>query len=453
MSLPIYPTNKDSGLQWLGDVPAHWIFKRLRVVAELNPSKSEINDFERDAEVSFLPMEAIGDDGSLKLERTRSIQQVETGYTYFRDGDVTLAKITPCFENGKGALMRGLQGGVGFGTTELIVARPRAAHTSGEYLNWIFRSPGFRKQGEASMYGAGGQKRVPDDFVRNLAWAFPPLPEQTAIAAFLDRETGKIDALIEEQEKLLTLLAEKRQATISHAVTRGLNADAPMKDSGIAWLGRVPMHWEVYPLKRRLAFLTSGSRGWAEHYADDGALFIRIGNLTRDSVRLDLADIQRVAVPSGSEGERTRVEPSDILFSITAYLGSVAVVPDDIEPAFVSQHVALARLRDGNVLPSWAAYVALSSVGKTYLETQGYGGTKVQLSLDDVANMLLTVPPPEEQCAIVTFLEKEISKIDALRTEAQHVIHLLKERRTALIAAAVTGKIDVRNAAPEELAA
>ena len=103
------------------------------------------------------------------------------------------------------------------------------------------------------------------------------------------------------------------------------------KDSGVEWLGEVPEHWNVMPFKRDLIFLTSGSRGWADHYSEDGALFIRIGNLTRDSIRLDLSDIQRVSVPAGAEGERTKVQPGDVLFSITAYLGSVAVVPENID--------------------------------------------------------------------------------------------------------------------------
>jgi type I restriction enzyme S subunit len=111
------------------------------------------------------------------------------------------------------------------------------------------------------------------------------------------------------------------------------------KETGVEWLARVPTHWEVMSLKRDLKFLTSGSRGWAGHYADDGALFIRIGNLTRESIGLDLSDTQRVQVPDGTEGERTRVKPGDVLFSITAYLGSVAVVPDDLEPAYVSHNM------------------------------------------------------------------------------------------------------------------
>jgi type I restriction enzyme S subunit len=210
---------KNSGVEWLGEVPAHWKVKRLRFVADLNPSKSEIAELSRDAEISFLPMEAIGDDGRLNLDRTRLIGDVESGYTYFREGDVTIAKITPCFENGKGAVMRGLVGGIGFGTTELVVTRPREQQSTSEYLHWLFVSTPFRKLGEAAMYGAGGQKRTPDDFVRDFAIAFPDVKEQAVIAVFLDRETAKLDVLTGEAEKGIALLKERRSALISAAVT------------------------------------------------------------------------------------------------------------------------------------------------------------------------------------------------------------------------------------------
>lgn len=214
------------------------------------------------------------------------------------------------------------------------------------------------------------------------------------------------------------------------------------KDSGVEWLGAVPGHWQVLPLKRDIAFLTSGSRGWAEHYSDEGALFLRIGNLTRDGIGLDLSDIQRVDVPEGTEGARTQVQQGDVLFSITAYLGSVAVVPAGLETAYVSQHVALARLRKDLFLPEWVAYVVSSWIGKTYLETQGYGGTKVQLSLEDVANTLVTAPPLPEQLAIATFIRYETAKLDNLMAEQEKLIALLKEKRQAVIAHAVTKGLD-----------
>jgi type I restriction enzyme S subunit len=210
---------KDSGVAWLGQVPAHWNLTRLRFIARFNPSKSEIASLLPETEVSFLPMDAIGDDGSLRLDATRPLSAVEQGYTYFRDGDLLIAKITPCFENGKGALAAGLLGGIGFGTTELIVVRPLPGRAVAAYLQWLFVGPDFRNAGTAAMYGAGGQKRVPDEFVRNFVVAVPPPAEQRAIAAFLDRECGKIDTLISESERAIALLKERRAALISAAVT------------------------------------------------------------------------------------------------------------------------------------------------------------------------------------------------------------------------------------------
>ena len=128
-------------------------------------------------------MSAIGEDGSLSLDFEKPVGELENGYTYFRNGDVTIAKITPCYENGKGALMHGLTQGVGFGTTELIVVRPKQDVSCGKFLHFLFVSTVFRNIGESHMYGAGGQKRIPDDFVRNFSTGFPPFAEQAAIAA------------------------------------------------------------------------------------------------------------------------------------------------------------------------------------------------------------------------------------------------------------------------------
>lgn len=445
MRLSRYPEYKASGARWLGEVPSHWLLARLRRCVRLNPSKTEVASCPRDLEVSFLPMEAVGDDGSLNLERQRPIQDVESGYTYFRDGDVAFAKITPCFENGKGALMAGLSHGFGFGTTELTVARPILGKMSSEFLHWIFRSPNFRAEGEASMYGAGGQKRVPDDFVRELLWAIPPEPERERIAAFLDRETAKIDALIAEQEKLLALLAEKRQATISHAVTRGLDPNVPMKDSGIPWLGDVPAHWDVRRLKTLSIFTTSGPRSWSERITEDGSLFIQSGDLD-DNLEVDFFNAKRVTVGEDAEAARTRLANGDIVICITgAKTGNIAVCGAVPEPAFVNQHLCLVRLGE-KVLSRFLGLALKSRFGQVQLELSQYG-LKQGLSLENIRELLIVCPPLAEQERIVSRIDVEGARLLALRNEVEHAIALLTERRSALISAAVTGKIDVRDAA------
>lgn len=209
---------KDSGVEWLGEVPAHWIVGAVRRFHSLNPSKREIHSRDRHEQVTFLPMEAIGETGSIDLNRTRAISDVETGYSYFADGDVVIAKITPCFENGKGAAIKGLIGGVGFGTTELIVLRP-SPQISQQYSWWLFAATGFRRFAEGHMEGSAGQKRVQDEWLKAQKIALPPRNEQDAIVSHLDRATGRIDTLIDKTERSIELLREHRNALITAAVT------------------------------------------------------------------------------------------------------------------------------------------------------------------------------------------------------------------------------------------
>ncbi|NKN13964.1 restriction endonuclease subunit S [Rhizobium laguerreae] len=440
-----YPRYRPSGAEWLGDIPGHWEVKRIAALfsevveqgADNLPILSvSIHDGVSDKEL---------DPEEMDRKVTRSDDRSK--YKRVARGDLVYN------------MMRAWQGGFGAVETEgmvspaYVVARPKG-QLSARFTELLLRTP-------AAVEEMRRRSRGVTDFRLRLYWeefkgidvVVPPPSEQKAVLAFLQRETVKIDALVEEQKRLIDLLKEKRQAIISHAVIKGLNPDAPMKDSGIDWLGQVPEHWELTRLKRELDFLTSGSRGWADHYSDNGSLFIRIGNLTRDTTGLDLTDIQRVEVPRGSEGERTMVRGGDLLFSITAFLGSIAVVPPELETAYVSQHVALARLKPSALRPQWVAYVTLSDVGKTYLATQGYGGTKIQLSLSDVAMLPVPCPPTGEQDEILDFLESETLRFEQLANDAHMAIGLLNERRVALISAAVTGKIDVSSALRKEEAA
>lgn len=445
MSLPRYVEYKDSGIRWLGSVPRHWKMRRYKnVFVEREERSSEGSEtlLSVSAYTGVTPRADIIDEGE-HLSRAESLE----GYKICYPSDLVM-NIMLAWNRGLGISRFN-----GIVSPAYSVFRIQSGDES-RFLDYMVRSDRITLYYKAFSAGVVDSRlRLYPDTFGSLYCALPPPDEQSLIADFLDRETAKIDALIAEQEKLLALLAEKRQATISHAVTRGLDPNVPMKDSGIPWLGNIPARWEVLPLKRDLAFLTSGSRGWAEHYADEGALFLRIGNLTRDDVELDLSDIQRVAPPEGSEGERTRVESGDILFSITAYLGSVAVVPEALEVAYVSQHVALARLHGRRFLPKWVAYATLSRLGTTYLANQGYGGTKVQLSLDDIACLPVTAPPLDEQRETLALLERELRKFESIRMDCVTAVGLLRERRSALIAAAVTGQIDVRGAVREAQAA
>lgn len=444
MSFPRYPEYKDSGVEWLGEVPVNWEVKRLRNVATLNPSKSEIAHLPRDTEISFLPMEAVGDDGTLVLDRTRPIREVESGYTYFREGDVTIAKITPCFENGKGAVMRGLHNGHGFGTTELIVARPSEGTTTSDYLHLLFTSHPFRQLGEASMYGAGGQKRVPDDFVRNFAVAFPPLEEQTAIATFLDHETAKIDALVVEQQKLIDLLQEKRQAVISRAVTKGLNPNAPMKDSGVAWLGEVPAHWDVRALKNIVSTPITDGPHETPQFLDEGVPFVSAEAVSQGFINFEKIRGHISAEDHQRYSQKYLPRRGDVyMVKSGATTGVTAIVETDQEFNIWSP---LAALRCGDkMLPKFLLHYMRSRHFQEAVTLNWSFGTQQNIGMGVIGNLSAPVPPLEEQTVIAFLLDQETAKLDTLTAEARTAITLLQERRTSLISAAVTGQIDVRN--------
>ncbi len=276
-----------------------------------------------------------------------------------------------------------------------------------------------------------------------------PLPEQSAIVRFLGHADRRIRRYVRAKKKLIGLLNEQKQAIIHRAVTCGLDPNVRLKPSGVEWLGEVPEHWEVRRVKTLVSRVTSGSRGWSNFAADRGPLFIRIGNLTRASIGLDLADAVRLNLPNAvaAEAVRTRVQANDLLLSITAFIGSVAVVPEGIDEAYISQHVACCRPKEGKANVKWVAYVLLSSIGQTHGRLCMYGGTKQGLSLDDVKNYVVLLPSAAEQSALVDWIETATSSVDAAIQGAQREISLLREYRTRLIADVVSGKLDVCAAA------
>lgn len=191
---------------------------KLRYLLQVNPPTPAELRARGDHLVPFIPMEALGEDGSLETTRERPVGELLTGYSYFADGDVLMAKVTPCFENGKAALVRAIPGGHGFGSTEITTLRANKG-LEPAFLYYLVRSDHFRQSSIASMTGAGGLKRVPDEHIRSFEVSVPSEVEQRSIAEFLDRETAKIDALIDKQEQLIATLREERQSVVSSALS------------------------------------------------------------------------------------------------------------------------------------------------------------------------------------------------------------------------------------------
>jgi type I restriction enzyme S subunit len=433
-----YPAMKDSGVPWLGEVPEHWETERAkwlfrRVNRPVRASDEVVTCFR---------------DGTVTLRKNRRIRGFtesikEIGYQGIRRGDLVIHAMDAF----AGAV--GVANADGKGTPVYSVCEPAPVADSHYYAyavremarsQWIQAlAKGIRERSTDFRFEGFGSQPVP----------LPPLPEQVAIVRFLDHADRRIRRYICAKQKLIKLLEEQKQAIIHRAVIRGLDPNVRLKPSGVEWLGDVPEHWEVVRLKSLVSRVTSGSRGWSNFAADSGVLFIRIGNLTRASLDLDLESSVRLQLPAHVLGEaaRTRIQRDDILLSITAFIGSVAVVPRDIEEAYVSQHVACCRPRVRAANTRWVGYVLLSHVGQTHGQLSMYGGTKQSLSLDDVKNYVVLIPPRDEQDLIVNWIEGATKSVDAGVRSTRREISLLREYRTRLIADVVTGKLDVREAA------
>ena len=324
-----------------------------------------------------------------------------------------------------------------------------------DIARWRVLVPGARTDSRLGQFqvAATGVTRygLSHNAIRSMRIPLPTLPEQTAIARFLDHADRRIQRYIRAKERLIELLEEQKQAIIHQAVTGQIDVRTGQpypayKDSGVEWLGDIPAHWERCRLRNVVSEVTTGSRGWSRYAADTGPLFVRVANLSRGSLEMRFDDIVRLDLPSTSETARTRIKEEDLLLSVTAYIGSVAVAPVGFEEAYVSQHVARCEPRS-EICSRWLGYVLLSRLGRVHGQMSLYGGTKDGLSLDDVKNYPIVVPPRDEQDRLVRWIEMRGIVAGELRDQAQRLIALVSEYRTRLIADVVTGNADVREAA------
>jgi len=444
-----YPNYIASGVTWLDEVPEHWRLQRLRFIAAINPTKSEISGIADDDLVSFVPMEAIAEFGGMLLDQTRRLEQVQQGYTYFRNGDIVIAKITPCFENGKGSIAEGLTNGVGFGTTELHVVRPRARELHTRYLFYLTISHPFRMLGTGEMYGAGGQKRVPDSFVKDLRTPLPPLDEQQAIARFLDHETTKLDALVAKKRRLIELLSEKRTALISHAVTKGLNPAAPTKPSGIDWLGDVPKHWDV----KRLKFATD-SFGPGIQMGPFGSSLTKLeyqrtefkvyGQENTISGNFD-AGSRWLTEAQFAELQKYELVPSDIVLTRKGSIGQCRLVPESISRGIADSDTIRVRVDHKQIIPEFLVTILhQANYVQDQIQSVRRGAVLGGLNTQTIANLWIAMPPRLDQSALLAFLNDLCTKDKAVVDHISDAIDRLNEYRSALVSAAVTGQIDLR---------
>ncbi len=408
-----YPKYKESGIEWLGEVPDEWDIGRLKFYCSVNPSKSEIGFLPDDLEVSFLPMENLGEDHSLCLNLIKPLSEVWNGYTYFKENDVILAKITPCFENGKCSVCSGLKNKIGFGTTELHVLRALNSIIP-RFCYYIVQNHAFKSIGTELMFGTTGQKRLPDSYVKDYKQGIPPLPEQHAIAAFLDRETARIDALIEKKERQIELLQEKRAALISHVVTKGLDPNVKMKDSGIEWLGMVPEGWEILKIgrvksKKKYAISMGpfGSDIKVDNFIEMGIPLIQGSNLI--SYFINEENFVFISENKADELIFANAYPKDIVITHRGTIGQVSLIPENSKYAryVVSQSQMKVTFNDEIIFSNFVNYFLNSIPGQIALLLN-----KAQTAIPAIGqpvtslkSIQIVVPPLSEQKIISALLK------------------------------------------------
>jgi type I restriction enzyme S subunit len=442
-----YAEYKASSQEWLGDLPAHWSILRAKYLFHEVDERSTTGKEEL-LSVSHLT----GVTPRSQKAVTMFLAKSNIGHKICRPDDLVINTMWAWM----GAL--GVSRHDGIVSPAYGVYRPLSkSKILPRFADLVLRTPAYAAEYQRCSTGVNSSRLrlYPEKFLR-MAVIVPPLDEQDAIVRFLAWTNGRINQAVRAKQKVIALLNEQKQAIIHRAVTRGLDTSVSLKSSGIPWLGDMPVHWEVRRLKTLCSFVTSGSRGWGRYYADSGSIFLRIGNISTNSIELRLNRITYVNPPVDAEGERTRVLPDDILLSITAQIGAVGIVPNEVGDAFVNQHTALIRLKNGTVLPRWAAYSLLSQFGKDQCRLLTNGGTKVGLTLNDVRCLVLLFPPMEEQVRIVHGIERQTQDLNNAIARLEREIDLLREYRTRLVADVVTGKLDVREAAAklpvEELA-
>ena len=422
-------------------LPKGWKRRRLRFDVRCNPVKSEL-DLPDDTEVSFVPMDAVGELGGLRLDQTRELADVYNGYTYFAEGDVCVAKITPCFENGKGALAEGLVNGVAFGTTELHVLRPRDT-LDARFLFYLTIAHDFRAHGESEMLGAGGQKRVPEEFLKDWMPSLPDIEVQQRVVRFLDEKIARIDALIEKKKALLSRLAEKRQALITRAVTKGLKQNVSMKPCGVNWIGEIPEHWEVIALNKLTTKITNGYVGpTREIFLEEGVRYIQSLHIKNN--KIVFKDDYFVAEEWSNSHAKSILAKDDVLIVQTGDIGQVAHVNADY--AGCNCHaLIICSPEPGQLVGEYLSWLLCSDYGQQFLHVVKTGALHPHLNCGNVKFFPVLVPPIGEQFDICTAIREEIERIEACVDAVEESANKLSLYRSSIITTAVTGQLPELN--------
>lgn len=430
LAFPKYESYKDSGVDWLGEIPNHWSVKAIKYTSSVNPSGDRA---QKDEQVTFLPMEAVWANGEYDVSKVDSRHIFPVSLTEFKQGDVLLAKITPCFENGKGAFLEKLSTDKGIGSTEFHVFRVHKNQLGSRFLYYVIHNQAFRSFAKVFMEGTAGQKRVTTPFISNTKIPIPSLEEQRRIVDFLDRKTAEIDQAIAQKQRLIELLKEQKAILIDRAVTQGIDPNVEMRETNIGWLNKIPSHWKINRIKRLFSEIDDRSVDGKEILL---SLRMYAGLVPHN-------DVSDKPIESNALVGYRRVNRGELVMNrMRAAIGLFGVA--DIS-GIVSPDYAVFRKIEDIHMDFYLHLFKTESMKKIFfLESKGIGtGSSgfLRLYSDKFGTIKVPVAPMEEQKRILNYIQEVESEHSILEKKTEQEINCLVEIKNILICDSVTGKM------------
>lgn len=437
-----YEKYKDSGVEWIGEVPSHWDKDRVKrttyVKGRIGWKGLRSDDF-----IDEGPFLITGTDfhsnGSIVWDNMYHVSQErydEDPFIQLRVDDVLITKDGSI---GKVVHVDYLKGQTCL-NSGIFITRPLDGRYTGRYFFWLLNSRVFQLFVDLNSGGSTIQHLYQNVFER-FTFPIPPLPEQHQIVSFLDEKTSLIDDLINKKEQKIGLLKEYRTSLINRVITKGLNPDCPMKDSGVEWIGEIPSHWDVKRLKHISTSINGYSFKSEEFDLNKEVPVIRIGDVGDD---LNFDTCVKVDSRYLEDKKEFIVYKNDILIGLTGgTIGKSGRYGYDV-PSLLNQRVGVLR-NNGEIINRLLYFFIKSDLFMRYILFNCYGGGQDNISMNDINNMTFCLPPLSEQEEIVSFLDEKTSEIDRTIQSEQKKIELLKEYRQSLISSVITGKIKVVN--------
>lgn len=427
---------KDSGIEWIGEIPEGWEITRLKYLADFEPTcdTSYLTD---ESKITYTPMECVKNGGF--ENRSALYGNLSHTLTPFQNGDIAMAKVTPCFENGNIAIMDNLFSGFGLGSSELFIFRPKSIST--RYFFYWLQNKAFVARACSTMTGTGGLKRISPSFIRNCPVHCPSTDEQTMISDYLDAKCSEIDDLLTSVRSSIEEHKKLKQAVITQAVTKGVRGEREMKDSGVEWIGEIPKEWGRTKIKMIASFFNGDRTSrypQPSDFVDAGVAFLTSRNIDSDEV--DLSETKYITDDKYKSLSGAKIQIDDIIFCLRGSVGKCAINRTLSRGTVAS---SLATIRSKDIYPKYLLYFLLSNIASTQTTIFMNGTCAANLSAENVGNYYIALPISAEQKEIADYLDAKCAEIDKLIAKKEQLVKELESYKKSLIYEVVTGKREV----------